>query len=225
MPARTYSSARERILDAAERLIVSRGVNQLTVEAVITAGSVMVGSTPAQLRLRQRFAVNLLAVGGRRTSVRLRRVKFRVGDVVVLQGELGRMPDTLAALGCLPLAERRLDLGRPRRAVLPVAILAVAMAAVAFGLVKVEIAFLAAAVAVALLKVLTLQEIYEAIEWPILVLYENFYADYAASTLKILDRLGIEPPPDFAPEPQMRRQSDVINDDWARRFSELRLGT
>ncbi|HKQ17614.1 MAG TPA: Stf0 family sulfotransferase [Solirubrobacterales bacterium] len=60
---------------------------------------------------------------------------------------------------------------------------------------------------------------------PILVLYENFYADYAASTLNILDRLGLEPPPDFAPEPQMRRQSDGINDDWARRFSELRLGT
>jgi LPS sulfotransferase NodH len=60
---------------------------------------------------------------------------------------------------------------------------------------------------------------------PILVLYENFYADYAASTLNILDRLGLEPPPEFAPEPQMRRQSDGINDDWARRFSELRLGT
>ena len=60
---------------------------------------------------------------------------------------------------------------------------------------------------------------------PILVLYENFYADYAASTLNILDRLGLEPPADFDPEPQMRRQSDGINDDWARRFSELRLGT
>ncbi|MFN8111829.1 MAG: Stf0 family sulfotransferase [Solirubrobacterales bacterium] len=60
---------------------------------------------------------------------------------------------------------------------------------------------------------------------PILVLYENFYADYATSTLNILDRLGLEPSPDFDPEPQMRRQSDGINDDWARRFSELRLGT
>ncbi len=60
---------------------------------------------------------------------------------------------------------------------------------------------------------------------PILVLYENFYADYAASTLGILDRLGLEAPPDFDPEPQMKRQSDGVNDDWARRFSELRLGT
>ena len=60
---------------------------------------------------------------------------------------------------------------------------------------------------------------------PILVLYENFYADYASSTVNILERLGLEPPADFSPEPQMRQQSDGINDDWARRFSELRLGT
>lgn len=141
------------------------------VEAVITGSSIMVGATPAQLRLRERFGVNLLAVGGRRTKVRLRRVTFRVGDVVVLQGDLARMPDTLETLGCLPLAERKLDLGRPRRALLPIAILAAAMGSVAFGLVDVEIAFLAAAVAIALFKVLTLKEIYDSIEWPILVLY------------------------------------------------------
>ena len=141
------------------------------VEAVVTSNSIMVGATPAQLRLRDRFGVNLLAVGGRRTNVRLRRVTFRVGDVVVLQGELARMPDTLEALGCLPLAERKLDLGRPRRALLPVAILAVAMGSVAAGLVPVEIAFLTAALLVALLKLLTLREVYDAVEWPILVLY------------------------------------------------------
>lgn len=141
------------------------------VEAVITVNSIMVGATPAQLRLRERFGVNLLAVGGRRTAVRLRRVTFRAGDVVVLQGDLARMPDALEALGCLPLAERKIDLGRPRRAVLPVLILAATMVSVAAGLVPVEIGFLAAAVLIALLKVLTLREIYDSIEWPILILY------------------------------------------------------
>ena len=33
------------------------------------------------------------------------------------------------------------------------------------------------------------------------------------------------PPDGFTLEPRMKRQSDGINDDWARRFSELRLGT
>lgn len=60
---------------------------------------------------------------------------------------------------------------------------------------------------------------------PVLVLYENFAADYGRSTLNILDRLELAPPADFSTEPQTKRQSDGINDDWARRFSELRLGT
>jgi LPS sulfotransferase NodH len=59
---------------------------------------------------------------------------------------------------------------------------------------------------------------------PILVLYENFEADYETSTLNLLDRLDLTPPEDFDFEPRMKRQSDGVNDDWARRYSELRLG-
>ncbi|HSS32089.1 MAG TPA: Stf0 family sulfotransferase [Solirubrobacterales bacterium] len=60
---------------------------------------------------------------------------------------------------------------------------------------------------------------------PVLVLYENFAADYETSTLNLLDRLSLSPPEGFEFEPRMKRQSDRINDDWARRFSDLRLGT
>jgi trehalose 2-sulfotransferase len=60
---------------------------------------------------------------------------------------------------------------------------------------------------------------------PVLVLYENFAADYERSTLSVLDQLGLEPPADFSLKSRMKPQSDGINDDWARRFAELRLGT
>jgi LPS sulfotransferase NodH len=60
---------------------------------------------------------------------------------------------------------------------------------------------------------------------PVLVLYENFAADYETSTLNLLERLDLAPPEGFEFEPRMKRQSDRINDDWVRRFSELRLGT
>jgi LPS sulfotransferase NodH len=59
---------------------------------------------------------------------------------------------------------------------------------------------------------------------PILVLYENFEADYETSTLRLLERLDLSPPADFDFEPRMKRQSDGVNDDWAKRYSELRLG-
>ena len=60
---------------------------------------------------------------------------------------------------------------------------------------------------------------------PVLVLYENFAADYETSTLNLLDRLSLSPLEGFEFEPRMKRQSDKINDDWVRRYSDLRLGT
>lgn len=60
---------------------------------------------------------------------------------------------------------------------------------------------------------------------PVLVLYENFAATYETSTLHLLERLGLSPPDDFDFEPRMKRQSDRVNDDWVKRYSELRLGT
>jgi trehalose 2-sulfotransferase len=60
---------------------------------------------------------------------------------------------------------------------------------------------------------------------PELVLYENFYADYDVATRNIVERLGLELPPDWQAKPRMKRQSTGLNDDWARRYSELRLGT
>jgi LPS sulfotransferase NodH len=59
---------------------------------------------------------------------------------------------------------------------------------------------------------------------PILVLYENFAADYETSTLNLLDRLDLTCSEDFEFEPRMKKQSDKINDDWTKRYSELRLG-
>ena len=60
---------------------------------------------------------------------------------------------------------------------------------------------------------------------PTLVLYENFAADYVESTLNLLDRLGLEAPEGLDLSPKMKKQSDGINDDWTRRFSDIRLGT
>jgi di/tricarboxylate transporter len=142
------------------------------VEAVVAAGSALIGRSAAELHLREHYGVNVLAIGrrGRRETVRLRRVDFRLGDAIVFQGHHDRIFETLAALGCLPLAERQLTLGRPHRLALPLAILGLAMALAGTELVPAEIAFVAAALAVAVLGLLTLKEAYDAVEWPILIL-------------------------------------------------------
>jgi di/tricarboxylate transporter len=141
-------------------------------EAVVTADSPLVNHSPTQLRLHERHQVNLLAVSrsGQRVTQRLRTVKFRPGDVVVLQGNLDHLPETLGELRCLPLAGRDIRLGRGRKGAIPLLILFAAMALAALHVVPVAVAFFGAAVLLVLLHALTLREAYDAIEWPILIL-------------------------------------------------------
>ncbi len=172
-PASTVPATVEEAKLAAPPPAAKVPLTQLeVVEAVITPGSGLIGRSAADLHLRERHGVNVLAISrrGRRTRVRLRRMRFQLGDVIVFQGYADTIYDTLAALGCLPLAERQLKLGRPRQLALPLVILAVAMVASGFELVPAAIAFVAAALAIALCRLLPVTEIYAAIEWPILVM-------------------------------------------------------
>ena len=77
---------------------------------------------------------------------------------------------TSGALGLLPLAEREVRLGGVRHALLPVIILAVAMALVATGVVPVAGGFFGAAVLVVATGALRMREAYAALEAPVLVL-------------------------------------------------------
>jgi di/tricarboxylate transporter len=142
------------------------------VEGVITAESPLVGATPTGAALASRFGISLLAVSrrGARIRQRLKQLQLRRGDVVILKGEAARLPDTLAALRILPLTERGILLGRNRRSWLPAAVLGLTMAAVALHLVPVGIAFFAAAVVLLVLRSLTPQEAYQAVDWPVIVL-------------------------------------------------------
>jgi len=140
-------------------------------EAVIMPESELVGASVGQLQLFDRHSVNLLAVSrkGRRIAHRLRSVKLKTGDVIVLQGNLTTMPETLGELRCLPLAERDLRMGR-KASLLPICLLALAMALVAFHVVTISVAFFGTAVMLVLFKSLTLRAAYDAIEWPILIM-------------------------------------------------------
>jgi di/tricarboxylate transporter len=142
------------------------------IEAVVTSESPLVGWSPAAFSLRARHGVNLLAIrrSGRRVDERLNRVRFTPGDVVVLQGNLDHMTETLAALGCLPLADRKLQLGAPARMFLPMGLLAVAVAFTVAGLVPASVAFVGAVLAIAALRLLPLPDLYSSVDWPVVVL-------------------------------------------------------
>ncbi|WP_066820324.1 SLC13 family permease [Sphingomonas mali] len=142
------------------------------IEAVIATNSPLIGRTASRMQLQRRLGINLIAVSreGERLTHRLGGTVLRAGDVVVLQGPLSLLPERLAELGALPLAERALRLGNSGRGVLPVAILAVAMIATATGYVPVAVAFFAAAALILAVGALPLAEAYASVEWPILIM-------------------------------------------------------
>lgn len=143
-----------------------------TIEAVVTAESPLIDATPGSLRLRQRFGLNVLALsrGGDRVATRLRQTRMRAGDLMVVQAHASVLPHVLPQLGLLPMSAQGLDMGGKRSGWAAVIILALAMVAVALGVVPAEAAFFIAAVLVMLLKLVSLQEAYEAVDWPIIVM-------------------------------------------------------
>lgn len=150
----------------------AEGVETAAIEAVIGDRSSLIGWSAQRLFLHGRFNVNLLAISrkGEHLNQRLGTVTFRLGDIVVLQGNQSTLPGFLREFGLLPLAERPLLLGSVRRGLVPVLILIAAMGATAFGIVPVPLAFFAAAVMMVLFKVIPLREVYGALDGPILVM-------------------------------------------------------
>jgi di/tricarboxylate transporter len=141
-------------------------------EGVVTSDSPLVDRTIAQADLADHHQIGLLAVSrrGERLARRLRTIKFQPGDVVVLQGDLTRMPEALGELRILPLAQRDIRLGRGRRRYVPIAVLTAAMVLVAMQVVPIAFAFFSAALVLILARSLSLREAYEVIEWPLLVM-------------------------------------------------------
>ena len=141
-------------------------------EAVVLPKSGIIGRTLEMLRLRRRHGVNLLAVSrqGQPFRGRLREFRFRAGDVLLLEGDPERLPPVIGSLGCLPLAERGLQIQRQRLGLLAVGIFVAAVAAASFGLVSLPAAFAAAVALMVVINIVPVREIYDAVDWPVIVL-------------------------------------------------------
>ena len=142
------------------------------VEAVVRNDSMMVNRTVTQLRLHNQYGLHLVAVArdGSRLKQRLRDIRFRAGDVLLLQGGESNLTESLATLGCLPLASRNLAIGQPRMLVVSVLIFAAAIAAMLFDVLPAAVALAVAALLSLLVGVLPLREGYQALDGPVIVL-------------------------------------------------------
>lgn len=143
-----------------------------SMEMVVQQGSPLDGRTVAQLRFGARYRVALLGVSrqGKPHRGRLKDFRFKAGDILLLQGAAEELNEAVARFGALPLRERDLSLGRRGRGTTVLLCFAGAVLAAATGYVSLPIAFGVAVVAIVLFGVVPLREVYDSVDWPVIVL-------------------------------------------------------
>jgi di/tricarboxylate transporter len=141
-------------------------------EVVVPQGARIEHRSAQALQLLYRHGVNLLGVSrqGTRFRERVRRLAIQAGDILLLLGPSERLPEVVNWLGCLPLAERGLQIVQWDKAGLAVGIFGVAIGLASFGLLDLPVALAGVAVLYVALNILPLRQVYDAVEWPVIVL-------------------------------------------------------
>jgi len=170
----SFASAHDLTMLSAEnaRTEILLSEDSQIAEVVITENSPIVGRTPRQIGFNRKYAVNLLAASraGTPHRNRLRDFQFRAGDVLLLHGEGDDLQEAIIRLNCYPLAPRDLSIQRAAKAMPALATFILAIAATASGLISIRLARGIATVAMVLLNVMPVRELYAGVDWPVVVL-------------------------------------------------------
>lgn len=141
-------------------------------EVAIPQGSRADGRNEESLRLHYRHGVSLLGISrkGKKFRERVRKLKIKTGDVLLLLGPDEQLSNVAQWLGSLPLKERDLQVIQRNKAWVAVGIFSSAIAVASFGLLNLPIALAVACILMLAFKIIPLDELYESIEWPVIVL-------------------------------------------------------
>jgi len=141
-------------------------------EVVVPPGARIENRSALGVRLLQRHGVSLLGLSrqGRRMRERVRHERIRAGDILLLVGPGSLLPTAISWLGALPLAQRGLQLMQRNKAGLAVALFAGAIALASFGLLYLAVALAAVVALYVLFEIVPRREVYESVEWPVIVL-------------------------------------------------------
>jgi di/tricarboxylate transporter len=160
-------------LQVEESMIKSR--DTALIEVVLRDDSPILGRTAIETKLRNRYSINLVAVSrkGVYSVERLKSIRFRTGDILLIQAPTSILKDIYSKLGCLPLAERGVEIYPDRskwKLYFTAGIFTISVILTTTGLLPVQTAFTFAATALVLSRILTPREFYDAIEWPSIIM-------------------------------------------------------
>ncbi len=141
-------------------------------ELAVLPGSTIVGRSASDLLLRTRYGINLLAVSreGSPPRARLRSLRLRSGDLLLMQGPVEAVAEFISDTGCVPLGERELRIPDKRKAIISGAIMLGSIGIVTLGLLPAPVGFALGVLASMVLRTVPLRKIYTSIDWPVIVL-------------------------------------------------------
>ena len=141
-------------------------------EVVIPANAGIIGRSAIQFGLLRRFGVTLLGVArqGTKFRARVRKLHLRAGDILLLIGPTEGLQEAISSLGCLPLAERGLQVTQRHKALPAVGVFTAATIAASLGWIYLPVALLAVVVAYIGFNVVPLSQVYRSVEWAVIVL-------------------------------------------------------
>jgi len=148
------------------------GAGLSSIEVVVPAGSRIEGKTVQAIGLgwRQRSVLLGISRQGKKITHHLRKTQIRAGDILLLLTPEGHAGDVAEWLGCLPLADRGLQVTENSKTWLAIGLFGAAVLAASVGLIYLPVALGCVVVGYVLTKILTVQELYDHIEWPVVVL-------------------------------------------------------
>jgi di/tricarboxylate transporter len=141
-------------------------------EVVVPGGARIEGRSAHAMHLQYRHGVTLLGVSrmGKQFRQRVRKLEIRAGDVLLLFGPSDILPDINSWLGTLPLGGRNVEVIKRHKAWLAAGLFAVAIALASFGFLYLPVALAAVVAAYVLLNIVPPRQVYDSIEWPVIVL-------------------------------------------------------
>lgn len=151
----------------------AEGRHEITlVELAVLPDSPIVGRSASDIVLRSRYGIYLLAVSrhGQRSMARLRSLRFAAGDVLLMQGPPGSVAAFATDSRCVPLAERELHIPDRRAALTAAGIMAASVVSAALGLLPASVSFAAGVLASMALRTVPPRSVYNAVDWPVIVL-------------------------------------------------------
>ena len=148
------------------------GESMAIAEAVVPVGARIAGRSATDLRLAYRYGVMLLGVSrrGRSFRERVRKLQILPGDILLLYGAEDRLDQAVQWLGCLALADRGLTVLQRQKAGLAIGAFALAILAASLGWLYLSVALGAVVVVYVVFGLVKPTEVYESVEWPVIVL-------------------------------------------------------